>query len=151
MIATGSYRAIGVSASLEKSPDKGTEGVRVTIRLEEGSDKGAQIDWVGWLTDKTLARTAESLALMGYDGENLETVRSKAFVVVIEHEAFTRNNGESATRARVAWINDPTGGGRMDPMNVAEVAGAKARLKAAMALAKQKSAKPLDPADEPRF
>jgi hypothetical protein len=152
MIATGSYAVRAAEPlSFVKSPEKGTPGVKVTLRLEAGPDKGAHIEWIGWLTDATTARTSESLALLGYDGNDPASVMTKEAIGVIEHEEYTKKSGEKAQRPRVAWINDPTGGGRMDPMTPAETAGAKERLKAAFAAAKAKAGKPVDPADEPRF
>ena len=137
MIATGNFAAKG-AAPLEfvKSPEKGTPGVKVAVELKAGPNTGERIEWVGWLTDKTTHRTGESLTLMGYDGSDPATVTRKEFIAVIEHETYNNAAGEQKTRARVAWINDPSGGGRMDPMTAPEVAGAKERLKAAMAAAK---------------
>ena len=61
MISEGSFKARGVAASMGKSSQKGTLCVSVTLRLEDGPHKGEMIDWVGWMSDATRARTAESL------------------------------------------------------------------------------------------
>lgn len=151
MIASGSFKARGTELAYAKSPDKGTPCVTVTVRLEEGPDKGSLIDWVGWLTDRTIARTGESLALFGYDGEDPKTVGLKEVIVVIEHEEYDRTNGEKATRARVAWVNDPNGAGRFQQMTAPEIAGAKDRLKAAMTAAKAKQPPSAVAADEKLF
>lgn len=152
MIKTGSFAA-KAAGPLEfvKSPEKGTPGVKVTVELKAGENLGERIEWIGWLTDATTVRTSESLALMGYDGSDPESVMRKEFIAVIEHESYTNKAGESKQRPRVAWINDPSGGGRMDPMTTPEIAGAKERIKAALAAAKAKAAKPTNPEDEPRF
>ena len=149
MIATGTYRARGLSLTFSKSPEKGTECAVVMLRLEEGPDKGANIEWVGWLTEKMTERTASSLALMGYDGVDLASVSKSEVIAVIEHEEFTRANGEKGARARVAWINDPGGAGRFQQMSGTEVAGAKDRLRAAMTALKAKGA--AAPQDEKLF
>lgn len=150
MIATGSYRARGISLDFIESPEKQTPGVKVVLRLEEGPDKGSNIEWIGWLSEKTIQRTGESLSLFGHDGEDASTITRNEVIAVIEHEEYTRKNGEVAHRPRVSWINDPSGAGRFVQMGPAAVAGAKERIKAAMMAAKAK--KPaVDPADEPRF
>ena len=154
MIGTGSFAAKAVSPlEFIKSPEKGTPGVKVVVELQAGENKGERIDWIGWLTDATTARTGESLTLMGYDGSDPASIQRKEFIAVIEHEQYTNKAGESKTRPRVSWINDPSGGGRLDPMSGAEVAGAKERLKAALTAAKAKAgSKPTGNADdEPRF
>ena len=152
MIATGSYAA-KASGPLEfvKSPEKGTPGVQVTLELKAGPNTGERITWIGWLTDSTTSRTGESLSLMGYDGRTAESVMQKEIVAVIEHEQYTNKAGEPKTRARVAWINDPTAGGRMDPMSSAEVAGAQQRLAAAVTAAKAKAGKASNSDDDVKF
>ena len=154
MIKTGSFAAKAASPlEFIKSPEKGTPGVKVTIELKAGENNGERIEWIGWLTDATTARTGESLTLMGYDGDDPASVTRKEFIAVVEHETYVNKAGESKVRPRVAWVNDPSGGGRLDPMSGAEVAGAKDRLKAALTAAKAKAgqAKASNPEDEPRF
>ena len=142
MIATGSFAAKAAGPlEMVKSPEKGTPAAKVVIELKAGPNVGERIEWLGWLTDKTTERTAESLALMGYDGSNELSVMNKEFIAVIEHEEYTNKAGEKKMRPRVAWINDPSGGGRLDPMTATEVAGSKERLKAALTAAKAKAGK----------
>lgn len=152
MIGTGSFAA-RAAAPLEfvKSPEKGTPGVSVHIELRAGPHMGERIEWIGWLTDATTARTGESLSFMGYDGSDPASVMQREFIAVVEQETYTNKAGESKVRPRVAWINDPSGGGRMDPMTAPEVAGAKERLKAALTAAKSKAVKAVSAEDEPRF
>ena len=152
MIATGNVRARAATPmSLVKSPDKGTPGVQITFRLLDGPDKDSAIDWIGWLSEKTTGRTAEALGLMGYDGDDPTTVTRKDVVLVIEHEEYSKADGTQAKRAKVAWVNDPSGGGRMEMMSVTEAAGAKDRLRAALMAVKSKAAASVKPEDEPRF
>jgi hypothetical protein len=152
MIGAGSFaaRAVGPMAYI-KSPDKGTPGVEVTVELKAGPNTGERIQWVGWLTDRTLSRTTEALSYMGWDGSDPETVTRQEFVAVVEHEEYTAASGETRTRARVAWINDATGGGRLTPMTNTEVAGAQERLRAAFAALKVKSAVVAKADDDVRF
>ena len=59
MISSGTFKAHGVKIGMAASSQKGTEAVVVSLELDEGPDKGSRIDWVGWLSEKTAARTAE--------------------------------------------------------------------------------------------
>ena len=111
MISEGSFKARGIAASMGKSSQKGTLCVSVTLRLEDGPHKGEMIDWVGWMSDATRARTAESLELLGFDGDDLATTNRNEVIAVIEHEEFTKQNGEVMKTARVKWLNDPKRGG----------------------------------------
>lgn len=113
MINAGSFkaRATGPLVVGESSVKK-TPCVTVTLRLEDGPDAGSLIEWVGWLGEKSKARTAESLALMGFDGTDPSTVTRQEVVAVIDHETnVSETTGKSFTEARVKWINDPARGG----------------------------------------
>lgn len=152
MIGTGSFAAKAASPlEFVKSPEKGTPGVQVVVELKAGPNVGERITWIGWLTEATTARTGESLSYMGYDGSDPSSVMKKEFIAVIEHETYQNTAGETKTRARVAWINDPSGGGRMAPMTGPEIAGAKERLAAALTAAKSKKTATGNPADDPKF
>ena len=135
-------------AEMVKSPEKGTPGVRVMCGYVDGPNAGQTIEWIGWLSDATVARTAESLANMGYDGSDLTTVTKNSFQGVTEEEEYTNTAGEVKSRPRLKWIN---GASRMVAMSSAEVAGAKDRLKSALIAAKAKTSAPSNPADEPQF
>lgn len=111
MISEGSFKARGIAASMGKSSQKGTLCVSVTLRLEDGPHKGEMIDWVGWMSDATRARTAESLELLGFDGDDLASTNRNEVIAVIEHEEFTKQNGEVMVTPRVKWLNDPKRGG----------------------------------------
>jgi len=132
VISQGNYAGRGTVLELIKSPEKGTPGCRVVMQILDGPDKGQTIEWIGWLSDRTSEKTTAALALMGYDGSDERSVSKRDVVLAIEHEEYTRANGESASRARVAWINDPSGGGRLVPMSSTEIAGTKDRLRSAM-------------------
>ncbi len=116
MIPEGMYKARGLSISTGKSKDKGTLGVTVVFSItQEGEQKGQMIEWTGWLTDKSKARTAESLVLCGFDGADPETVKKKEVLLVVEHEDVPADpnnpNAPARKRARVSWVNDPNRGG----------------------------------------
>lgn len=144
MLQSGTYtmQAAG-PGELMKSPEKETPGVRVICRYLDGPNEGQTIEWIGWLSDKAIARTGESLVNMGYDGEDLSTVTRNKFQGVTEDEEYDKADGSKGTRARLKWIN---GGSRMVAMSAPEATGAKDRLKAAMLAAK--AAKPAAPPAE---
>lgn len=148
MIQSGTFKARGVSATVIKSQNKGTPGVSVTLRLEEGPDKGSMIDWTGWLTEGTKARTAESLALLGFDGQDLATITRKEVVAVIEHEEYTTETGEPRVSAKVRWLNDPArGASRFEEVSPAEKQQLLSELRGLVLAAK----KPEPAKERPRF
>ena len=78
--------------------------------LDEGPQKNQTLEWTGWLTEGTKARTAESLAVMGFDGTDLSRLPNEV-IAVVEDEEWTDKNGEKHSTPRVRWINDPKRGG----------------------------------------
>lgn len=151
-IESGTYtmKAAG-PAEMVKSPEKGTPGVKVVCLYMDGPNVNKTIEWMGWLTEQTMARTAESMAHMGYDGSDLSTVTRQCFQGVTEYETYDKADGGQGERARLKWIN---GASRMVSMSAGEQAGAKERLKSAFLAAKAKASTPTpahDDADEPAF
>jgi len=130
MIPEGNYLARGTSMSEGKSKDKGTPGITVVFSItQEGPQKGQLLEWNGWLTEKSEGRTAESLALCGWDGSDPKTISSKEVLLVVEHEVIPPDPNKPAPdpsapprkRAKVAWVNDPARGGMgMEPLDGAE-------------------------------
>lgn len=135
-------KAVG-PGELVKSPDKGTPGVKVLCQYMTGPNTPQTIEWIGWLTDAAVARTAESLANMGYDGSDLSTVTRMCFEGVTEYEPYKKADGSEGDRPRLRWIN---GTSRMEAMSSVEMAGAKERLAKAFLAAKAKASAP-KPAD----
>ncbi len=134
MIEAGFYvtRAVGPIEFFEAAT--GTKGVRVPFQVD-----GEPIDWIGWLTEKAEPRTAESLALLGYDGEHDESVGTRDVQLVIELEEYESTEGEKRRAPRIKWINDPArraGGGA--PMSAGDAAAAKQRLKGLVLAQRQK-------------
>jgi hypothetical protein len=108
MIPEGMYDAIAISplSSGDSSKAK-TPCVQTTFRIEnEGAQKGAMIDWQGWLTEKTGERVAETLVLCGFDGTDPMSVMKNRVKIIIEHEAIPDTN-PVRFQARIKWINDP--------------------------------------------
>lgn len=108
MIPEGMYDAIAISplSSGDSSKAK-TPCVQTTFRIEnEGAQKGAMIDWQGWLTEKNADRVAESLVLCGFDGTDPMSVMKNKVKVIINHEPIPDTN-PPRMQARIQWINDP--------------------------------------------
>jgi hypothetical protein len=126
LIDEGSYLANGVELSFIVAKT-GTEGATVLFELADGR----RISWTGWLSEKCLARTGESLALCGYDGADDATISRQTVQLVIEHEDYDDpETGESKTTHRVKWVNDPNRSvGMGEPMTPAQATVAKQRLR----------------------
>lgn len=139
MIEPGYYvtRAVGPMEFFVAST--GSKGVKVPFQVN-----GEPIEWVGWLTERAEARTAESLALLGYDGEREESVCDREAQLVIEHEEYeadTQDGTGKETRkvAKIKWINDPNRSrGFGEPLDAAAKVEAKGRLRALVLAQRQK-------------
>jgi hypothetical protein len=101
-VTAGSHKVRAVKAAFVNS-SKNTPGVTVTLKILATDDL---IDATLWLSEGAKKRTAESLAVLGFDGEDLETVTKNEAIAVIEPEEY-----EGKTYMRVKWINDPARGG----------------------------------------
>jgi hypothetical protein len=123
LVPIGKYKARGVSMSPHESKEKKTKFWNVVLRIEdEGPSKGQFAEWQGYLTEKTTARTLESLHHLGFDGSTPESVTKNEVFVDIEHETYPDKNEDGSakftsdgkpvmiTRHRVAWINGSAGG-----------------------------------------
>jgi hypothetical protein len=134
MIEAGSFLSKAVSPiTWQQSTTGKSDQVSVRVQLLEGTDSGQVIVWRGFLSDKAIERTLEALENMGWDGERDDSVTSgSTFVSVVQHEEY-----EGKTRARIAFINDPAGGGgNYEPMPEPQKNAAKARLRALAAATK---------------
>jgi hypothetical protein len=126
MIPEGNYLARGMSLTDGKSKDKGTPGMTVVFGItQEGPQKGQMMEWTGYLTEKSQARTAESLVLCGFDGTDYETIKKNEVLLVVVHEDQLPDpnnpNAPPRKRAKIAWINDPNRGGMgMVPLDGSE-------------------------------
>jgi hypothetical protein len=142
MIAAGFYvtRAVGPAEFFEAST--GSKGVKVPFQVS-----GEPVEWVGWLTEKAEARTAESLALLGFDGEHEASVTGREVQLVIEYEEYETTDGEKRQAPRIKWINDPNRrSGLGTPMSAGDAAAAKQRLKGLVLAQRQKLAGATSPA-----
>ncbi|HEY5811241.1 MAG TPA: hypothetical protein VIT91_15915 [Chthoniobacterales bacterium] len=122
-----------------ESSQKQTPFIRIpAIVVDNNDQKGREIVWNGWLSDKTFDRTIESLtkAFPDWDG-NLETLENESFSfegynceIVVESELY-----EGKARCQAKWLNPVGGGGKaMDKEKVSSLVSKLGRQ--AMAVAK---------------
>lgn len=113
----GKFVAVARTFILGQSAQKGTPQVEVMFEiLSEGPFLGESVPWSGYFTEKTEARTVESLMFMGWDGLKsigdltAEDVGAQVQIVV-EMDEYTSERGNTYRSPRVAWVNDPNSGG----------------------------------------
>ena len=142
MIPEGMYDAIAISplSSGDSSKAK-TPCVQTTFRIEnEGAQKGAMIDWQGWLTEKTGERVAESLVLCGFDGTDPMSVMKNRVKIIIEHEPIPDTN-PPRMQASIKWINDPNRSAGVVPHDAARQAEVFANLRGLVFAKREEMAK----------
>jgi hypothetical protein len=152
MIAEGFYIAKAiVPLQYAESSKKGTPEVWTTFSIvDDGPYKNAMIDWHGYLTENTEARTTESLGYCGYDGNDPASVMANNVQLEIEHEISeyvdTAGAKRTGKKARIKWINS-TDRVRVSakPMEPAKAMAAQERIKALML--QQKAARPAPTGD----
>ena len=100
MLAEGTYTATATEHALSTSKN-GNIYIQVSFEVE-----GQKINWRGFFTDATKARTVQSLRFMGWQGNDINDLDLPNEVeLVIAHEEY---NGK--TYARVNWVNKIGGG-----------------------------------------
>jgi len=113
-VVDGSYMARGINIEAMKSEKTGNKGVTVTFTIvDDGPCKDGMIDWNGWLGENTRVRTAESLALCGFDGVDPKTISKNIVQIVVESEEYIKDAGTPTEKRymtpKVRWVNDPSG------------------------------------------
>lgn len=104
IIPEGYYKAKPVEMELAEAGTNKTPQVAVRFQFTEeaGELAGRTIVWYGYLTEKTLARTVESLRYMGWQGTDLSDLSTATgdVVIVVGHEEY-----EGKLQARVKFVN----------------------------------------------
>jgi hypothetical protein len=120
--------------------------------ITEGPDTGLSISWGGSLSDnpKAVEITNKALVAMGYDFASDSSIVNNLVSIVIDHDTYSPPGKAPQTRARVRFVNDPSGGGgNYQPMAPSMRAAALGRLKLAAIATKQvKSALPKAPFED---
>ncbi len=106
-IQPGKYRARAQADSVQFGESKnGKEQIAITFDLldETDTETGHTITWFGFFTEKTEARTIESVGHCGWDmatgPTNAHRVADNVVELVIEDEEY-----EGKVRTKVQWIN----------------------------------------------
>lgn len=124
-------RARSTSAALGKA-GTGTEQVAVgfVVLDADGNETGDTHAWYGYFTEKTEARTIESLRILGWQGDDLSdlsTAIGGEAILVLEDE----QDDEGNLYTKVRWINAIGSGALMkDPMSDSDAKAFAARMKA---------------------
>jgi hypothetical protein len=142
LIEQGYYRAAAVPVVIEgaetyvqfgESSKSGTPQVVVNFEVLEGPEQGRRIAWFGYFTEKTVARTIESLRFCGFKGDDLALAVTQKLdqevQIAVAHEEY-----DGKPQAKVRWVNRAGGDGfRMDkPMAGAALTKFAAQLKNAV-------------------
>ena len=153
------YRAIAIATTLGLSNQKGTKYVAVNFEIVDDDQYNGETPhaWMGYFTDKTEARTIESLQHMGYQGDDLTefanldragcaSLLPNTVEIVCEPESYTDDQGNERTVLKVQWVNR-VGGGRFKaekPLEGSELKAFAAQMKSAFRNARgpRQSSKP---------
>ena len=112
-ITDGKYKAKACGqVVLGKSADKGTPFIECYFRILDGDNKGGEVRWTSFFTDKSSARTIESLQHAGWEGDDisefldgeLHGLDKNEVQIVVELEDYEKD-GEKRTAPRVQWVN----------------------------------------------
>lgn len=114
MITNGTYRAqASGTCVLGTSNNKGTPFIELYFMILDGENKGGQVRWTSYFTEKTNERTIQSLQAMGWEGEDigefedggLHGLDTNPVDIVVALEEYEDKNGEPRTAPRVQWVN----------------------------------------------
>ena len=118
-VPPGYYKAHSVStpgedgnhmARFGESEEKGTKFVLLVLEIDEGDYTGTQLQYRGYFTEKTYARTIESLRYLGFKGDDLAALDSQRMgeqvSITIEDEEY-----DGKTHSRIQWVNRLNSGG----------------------------------------
>lgn len=126
IIAPGFYTAKPTAWGIKTVGEKNTLVAYVTLAIIGGEHDGIEVSYNGYLTDKTLTRTLEALAVMGFTDTTLDRFNEGAFAGALNATKSVRirikeeeYNGKTYTK--VAGIYAPRDG-------VAQAAVSKAML-----------------------
>lgn len=137
-IKPGKHIAKATRARFDQSSQKGTVFIEVEFELNETKEN---LRWRGFLTEKTIEKTMEVMALLDWNNDenfgpgSINTAKDVQLVVELEPDA----NDPTKEYPRVRWVNDLSGGKftGMEPAALKEKLGG-VNLKAEMAAARQR-------------
>lgn len=95
------------SGWLGQSKEKKTPYIQIRFRVEDGADQGKEITWFGYLSDKAIENTADTLAkVFGFNGDlnalyaGKQTLEGMQARITVEAEEY-----EGKQRFKVKWLN----------------------------------------------
>ncbi len=116
MLNAGKFSARPTGAELGISGG-GTNQIGIAFELLDGPDAGQSITAYRYFSDAAVKYALKDMRTCGWLGDdvgNLASIGADGNLVVqlvIEHEDFTNNEGETKTSAKVKWINSLSIGG----------------------------------------
>lgn len=134
MLPAGTYYAVAKGAGLGLT-GTGKEQVAVEFEITTAEFIGQRITWYGFFTEKTTARTLESLRYAGLKGNDISDLSdlsredTPVVEIVVEHDTY---NGK--TSAKVAWVNRQGGGGLRNALPADAAKAFAARMRGALAV-----------------
>lgn len=133
MIGAGRYvaRAVPGAWELGTSPTKGSVFIRVSFRVEGGEADGECVTWDGYFAGDAEKRTMESLRHCGWQGFDVSAIEAlpNAVSIVVEHNEWTTDQGETRVFPRVAWVNKLGGPSVKKPLQGAALMDFAQRMK----------------------
>lgn len=116
-LAEGKYTGRAVRARWGESANKGTLGCEVIFEIQETPEIKSTKNHVIWFTEKTAARAADTLALIGVAHDSFDKNGKEEFNIsgpdislTLENEAYTAKDGSEKTSLKIKWINSLGGG-----------------------------------------
>lgn len=138
LIPKGNYRAKADPSGADFGQSgKGSDFVLIPYVITQGEYAGTVLGYRGFFTEKTTARTIESLMYSGCtfpSGEvtDLTGLGSTEVEIVVDHEEY-----EGKWYARIQWVNKPFGISEQQKMDPSKKADFGSRMRGALAAVRQ--------------
>ena len=138
-LVPGTFTARAVEGALGETSN-GSPQIAVELQVLDDGYTGETITWFGYFTEKTTARTMESLRILGWktdDLSNLDGITENEVKIVVVEDEY-----DGKTRLKVNWINRPGGLALKSPMTPDKARGFAAQMKGAAVLSRGSAPKP---------
>lgn len=107
ILPKGRYSAKATGPAQFVTSKGGTEGVAVEFEITKGDHAGHRMLWTGYLTDKTIDRTMDSLRYMGWKSDDLLDTMSVGVLLDEVELDCAPEEYEGKLRTRIQWVNKP--------------------------------------------
>lgn len=110
MLPEATYRAVVTDHGWGTSTNGKTQ-LALCFKVLEGPQAGQAITDYKYFSGKAAEFTFKALRACGWKGNDLENLGKldQAVDIVIEHEDYTDNEGNTSAKAKVKWVNSPGG------------------------------------------